>query len=216
VRSGPGTNYPVIGGLAAGTSAPILGRDSTGSWYVIAYAESVKGWVSKLVSEYRGYTDALPVIAAPPLPPTAVPPTAAPTSVKTPTPSGRGISGSLTLCTANAGRTTYAVNERVCFNEKIVNNTASLINYGVLGVLAVNTSGGANQFQTSWSGDLGINGGCTGPTDRCGGPWEDGIRIATPGAYTLYLQICFSTFNTCTSGGGEWESFGSGIAITIQ
>ena len=69
VRSGPGINYPVIGGLQAGTSLPVLGRDAAASWYVISYGSS-QGWVSGQVSSYSGDASSLPVIKAPPPPDT--------------------------------------------------------------------------------------------------------------------------------------------------
>ena len=37
VRTGPGLNYPVIGGLLAGSSAELIGRDAGAQWYVINY-----------------------------------------------------------------------------------------------------------------------------------------------------------------------------------
>jgi len=43
VRSGPGTNYPIIGGLSNGTKITITGQ--SGSWYKIKYG-STEAWVS--------------------------------------------------------------------------------------------------------------------------------------------------------------------------
>ena len=112
-------------------------------------------------------------------------------------------------------KTTYAAGvELICFREWIRNNTNATVRYGVLGVFAANLTSGPSQFQTSWSGDLGIDPGCIGPTDRCGGDWEDGMRISTPGAYRLTLQICYSPIDTCT-GGGDWEVLTAGITITV-
>lgn len=209
VRNGPGVAYAIIGNLAAGAQAEVIGRDATAKWLVIVYhtTRAEHGWVAQQVGVYSGEVNALPVVAAPPLPPT---PTA--TTAPRPVVGARGITGQLTLCNP---KTTYAVNERICFNERIVNTTSTFIPYGILGVLAVSTSGGPTQFQTSWGGDLGLNPGCVGPTDRCGGPWEDGMRIATPGAYLLTMQICYSPIDTCLTG-GEWESLTSGLAVTVN
>jgi hypothetical protein len=211
IRGGPGVAYTVVGNLKAGAQAEVIGRNDAGTWLVIVYSSSRagQGWVAKHVITYAGEVNELPIVQAPPLPPTPIPTATAPPP---PVLGGRGITGQLTLCHP---RTTYAPNERICFNERIVNTSNVFVPYGVLGVLAVSTSGGPAQFQTSWSGDLGINPGCVGPTDRCGGPWEDGMRIATPGAYLLYLQICYSPLDVCLTG-GEWESLTSGIAITVN
>jgi hypothetical protein len=116
---------------------------------------------------------------------------------------------------------TFAVNERVCFVEWIKNNTAQAVAYGVLGVTAVKDGGGA-QFQTSWSGQqashglLGIDAGCIGPTDRCKGQWEDGMRLGSPGGYRLFLNVCFSDFPTCQGSTGDWEVLSGAIVISVQ
>ncbi|MCC6614334.1 MAG: SH3 domain-containing protein [Anaerolineae bacterium] len=77
VRSGPGTNFnPPIGSLAAGATAPLLGRNPAGDWYKIQYYNA-EAWVFAGLVETSGDTSNLPVDAGPPTPaPTAVPPTA--------------------------------------------------------------------------------------------------------------------------------------------
>ncbi len=215
VRGGPGTNYPVIASLEAGAALTAVGRDAAGRWFVIS-DDSIRGgqgWVAGSVAVYSSDANSLPVVKAPPPPPTQSAPTAAPNPNPGPVVGSRGLSGQLTLCNP---KTAYATGERVCFVEKIVNTTSGLIKYGVLGVLAANLSGGPSQFQTSWSGDLWIDPGCTGPTDHCGGAWEDGVRLNTPGAYRLSLQICYSPLNVCTTPEGEWETISTGINITVN
>ncbi len=211
VRGGPSTLYPSLGGLEAGTKVAVIGRDASAQWYVINFAgaKDGRGWVSNLVATFAGDANSLPVLTAPPPPPTAIPPTPPPTPK--PIAGAHGLTGELTLC---SGKTAYAVGERICFNEKIYNSTSAFISYGVLGVLAVGTNG-VNQFQTSWSGALGIDPGCYGPTDKCGGRWEDGLSLQAPGAYTLYLQICYSSLSAC-QGGGDWESLTGGLAVTVN
>lgn len=140
-----------------------------------------------------------------PLPPTATSP---------PPVSGRGITGELTLC--NPEKPTFAATiERICFHEKIVNTTSQAVTYGIIGVLATNLNGGSSQFQTSWRGDLSIGPGCTGPTDSCGGPWEDGMYFATPGTYRLTLSICYSKIDVCLGSSGDWETLTSGVEVTV-
>jgi Bacterial SH3 domain len=219
VRSGPGLVYPVIGSLPQGGTAEAIGRDSSSTWFVIAFegARQGQGWISSLVASFPGEIASLPLVAAPPPPPA----TATPRPVANPNPGPvagtRGVSGQLTLCSP---KTTYAVGERVCFVEWIKNNTAEPIGYGILGVQATNLAGGG-QFQTSWSGELvpggllGIDPGCLGPTDRCNGQWEDGVILRTPGTYRLTLQLCYSDFGTCLGNDGVWEVLSAAITIAV-
>jgi uncharacterized protein YraI len=220
VRTGPGVNYPVVGGLKVGDTAPVVGRDASSSWYEISYKGGFagQGWISAVTATYNGDKNQLPVVAAPPPP--------APTA--TPKPAGNpngglvngahGVSGMLNLCSSQV---TFAVNERVCFVEWIKNNTTQSVAYGILGVTAIK-AGGGTQFQTSWSGQdaahglLAIDPGCIGPTDRCKGQWEDGMRLSSPGNYQLFLNVCFSDYPTCRGSSGDWEVLSGSIVITIQ
>ncbi len=73
IRTGPGTEYNVIGKLKKNQQAEAIGRNSDGLWWVLKVpaAPGGQGWVSaELVSAEN--TDNLPVIQAPP-PPTATP-----------------------------------------------------------------------------------------------------------------------------------------------
>jgi len=225
VRGGPGTNYPVVGSIKAGDTAPLLGRNAAGDWFVIGYKNGLagQGWVSanSSISSYSGDKSHLAVVAAPPVPATAVP-------TATPKPAGNpngalvngahGVSGMLNLC---SNQVTFAVNERVCFVEWIKNNTTQAVPYGLLRVTAVK-AGGGTQFQTSWSGEqaahgmLGIDPGCIGPTDRCKGQWEDGIRLSSACSYQLFLSVCFSDYPTCRGTTGDWETLSGAIVITVQ
>lgn len=220
VRGGPGTDYAVIGGIKEGDTAPLLGISAGGGWYAIDFGSALAGraWVSAQVATFAGNDGDLPIIAAPPKP--AATATTKPANNPAPGPvtSTRGVSGQLTMC---GGRLTFAVNERVCFVEMIKNNTAAPISYGILGVQAVNTTGSGTKFQTSWDaqgaadGLLWIDPGCTGPTDRCNGVWEDGIRLPSAGSWRLTMQVCFSAFSTCLNG-GDWESLSAPIIVTIN
>jgi uncharacterized protein YraI len=220
VRTGPGISYPAIGGIKQGDTAPVLGRDATGSWYEISYKGGLAGlgWISAVTASYAGNKSVLPVVAAPPTPvPTATPKPAG-------NPNGglvngtHGVSGMLNLCSSQV---VFAVNERVCFVEWIKNNTNQTVPYGILGVTAIR-AGGGTQFQTSWSGQdavhglLAIDAGCTGPTDRCKGQWEDGIRLGSAGSYQLFLNVCFSDYPTCRGTSGDWEVLSGSIHITVQ
>jgi len=131
---------------------------------------------------------------------------APPTATSKPAGGARGISGIFTLC---AGKTQYAAKiERICFREFIRNNTDATITYKFFGVKYTNTESGAVKLHNSWIGDLKIGPNCTGPTDSCGGAWEDGIpNIDTPGTYTLEMLIQYTD--------GTFESLGSPITITV-
>jgi hypothetical protein len=220
VRTGPGTNYPSIGGLQVGETAVVIGRDAASNWFNIEFEQSSAGqaWIAAIVVTYEGDIDDLPVIAAPPPPPATATPRPSSNPAPGPVAGTHGVSGQLTLC---SGKLTFAVQERVCFVEWIKNNTAAPVSYGVLGVGALNTGTGASVFQTSWNaqgvedGRLWIDPGCIGPTDRCNGQWEDGLRLGSPGTWRLSMQVCFSNYPDCLNG-GDWEVLSGAIVITVN
>jgi len=75
VRTGPGTNYPAIGSLFAGTSLDVIGRSPDGVWWVVNLSGR-QGWVSGNVTRVEGPCGSLAVIVPPPSPtpaPTATP-----------------------------------------------------------------------------------------------------------------------------------------------
>ena len=155
--------------------------------------------------------------------PTDTPPPPPPTNTPVPV-SAHGITGGLALC--DPSKTSYAARaqtslgeiERVCIIETIQNHNGQVVTYGILGVSAQNTSGGPSQFQSSWRGDLSINGNCTGPSGNggCGGSHTDtGFFIDQPGSYVLTLRICYSGVDTCLGNSGDWETLTSGIPIQI-
>ena len=76
IRTGPGTEYPVIGYLEEGQSAEVVGVSTDLNWWVIKVPEAPnsQGWVSAQ-SVTAENTDNLPVIQSPPVPtPTPQPP----------------------------------------------------------------------------------------------------------------------------------------------
>jgi uncharacterized protein YgiM (DUF1202 family) len=87
VRSGPGTVYTIYGVKQAGETADVVGKDSTQTWYVIAYPPSPngQGWIWGQLVTLCGDQSNVPVIAAPPTP--TYTPTATPTVTLTFTPS---------------------------------------------------------------------------------------------------------------------------------
>lgn len=103
VRSGPGTQYDLLGLLPTGISVEVLGRSADAQWWQVRFtpANEGVGWVSAdpAYSE-TAFVDNAPIIVPPPTPtpiptntptdtPTATPPptiTATPTPTDTPTP----------------------------------------------------------------------------------------------------------------------------------
>lgn len=71
VRSGPGTDYKVLGAEPYGTIMPIVGRDAHALWWQVDLPH-VPGWVSNSVVDARN-TANVPVVDAPPLPPQPAP-----------------------------------------------------------------------------------------------------------------------------------------------
>lgn len=101
VRGGPGTNFPVIGSAAAGSSYAITGKNEDGSWYqVCCFSGDQKGWLSASLVTVQGDAAAIAVAEDIPTPePTATTaPTATPdpnaTATPTTAPAASGGSGS--------------------------------------------------------------------------------------------------------------------------
>ena len=86
IRSGPGTNFPVVGVARNGDSGEIIGRSADGNWWVVSVpsAPGGMGWVSASFVTATG-ADEVPVIASPPPPPTPTPMPATPTPAPAPT-----------------------------------------------------------------------------------------------------------------------------------
>jgi uncharacterized protein YraI len=81
VRSGPGTNYAIIGKLAQGERRPLLGTNNAGDWWQFDY-DGRQGWVSGQNVSVTA-ADRVEVAADIPAPPTARPrPTARPQPVQ--------------------------------------------------------------------------------------------------------------------------------------
>jgi uncharacterized protein YraI len=65
VRSGPGTNYPVIGSLSPGNSLLVTGQNEQGTWWQVQPVEGPIGWVAASVVEARD-VEGIPIAQAPP------------------------------------------------------------------------------------------------------------------------------------------------------
>jgi hypothetical protein len=78
VRSGPNTNYPVVGVLIAGQRIPALGRTVGGDWIQITYP-GVPGGVAWVYSPLVTVEGSLPLVEPPPTPTPNTTPTVDPT-----------------------------------------------------------------------------------------------------------------------------------------
>jgi hypothetical protein len=78
VRSGPSTDYPIIGVLIAGQQVPALGRSIGGDWVEIAYP-GVAGGVAWVYSPLVVLEGSVPIVEPPPTPTPRTTPTVDPT-----------------------------------------------------------------------------------------------------------------------------------------
>jgi len=100
LRGGPGTAYPIVGGLQEGDPVEIAGRTGDGGWYQVWRPDRSFAWVSAAYVQVNTDADTIPVVPAAQIPPTPSPAptaTAAPPAVRPPTgmledyaPAGRG------------------------------------------------------------------------------------------------------------------------------
>jgi hypothetical protein len=74
VRFGPGTNYGIVGSLAEGANAPVVGRLEDNSWYQIDRGSGSVGWVSLTVVTLSGDCSSVPLVSPPPPPLPTMPP----------------------------------------------------------------------------------------------------------------------------------------------
>lgn len=75
IRSGPGTNYDIVGTLPAGQSLEIIGRNTESSWWQVSTPDG-SGWVAAWVTTASNVDESIPVVEIEP-----------PASVATTTPS---------------------------------------------------------------------------------------------------------------------------------
>lgn len=67
VRSGPGTEYDIVGELVYLEVRPIVGRAVDSEWWIIQFSNKETGWIANAVVIVQGNTSGIPAIAAPPL-----------------------------------------------------------------------------------------------------------------------------------------------------
>jgi hypothetical protein len=89
VRSGPGTEYPIVAAYPQGTALTMRGRNGAATWLVVKRPDGGEGWMAATTLKVTGEVTALPEVAAPPTPtPSLTPrwtitPTQSPTQIAT-------------------------------------------------------------------------------------------------------------------------------------
>jgi serine/threonine protein kinase len=88
VRSGPSTQFPVVGRLEQGQSQEVTGRNSSGEWWQVEFGGQLV-WVAGAVVKLVGDLTAVPIIQGIPVPPSSQTPS--PPSIPTSAAAGRVI-----------------------------------------------------------------------------------------------------------------------------
>lgn len=73
IRSGPGTSYPIVGGLKRGDEVTVTGRNKAGTWLAIITDEGAEGWVYADYTSVDRAVESLPVAQASPPPASPTP-----------------------------------------------------------------------------------------------------------------------------------------------
>jgi len=213
-RSGPGTNYEVLGSMAVGETYSLIGRTQDGAWVAVQYTPTRVVWIAtSLVDVQNGVIGGVPVRNTPappatatPIPPTPVPATLAPvftaTSAAPVASTSRGVRGD----SFSVRNTSVGVNDDIWFDFKVTNTTNQPQAYKGLGAVALNRQG-----KPSW-GDatLGANQVLE---------WTDHINISTAGTYTIHLGICWEgTRAGCEQSGstGTWTLLSPGYTVVVK
>ena len=70
LRSGPGTNYPVVGSASPGAQLRITGKNPAGNWWQVCCVSGQEAWVAAWVVDASGPIERIPVITnvPPPVP----------------------------------------------------------------------------------------------------------------------------------------------------
>lgn len=85
LRRGPGTAYPVVGALAAGEQADVLGRNADSTWWQVTLANGAEGWVNASLVTANDAVEGVAIAQnIPTLPPTNTPAPAAPATPTAP------------------------------------------------------------------------------------------------------------------------------------
>jgi hypothetical protein len=211
-RSGPGTNYEVLGSMAVNEQHPIVGRTQDGSWVAVQYTPTRVVWIAtSLVDIQNGVIGGIPVRNTPappatatPIPPTPVPATFTPvftaTSAAPVANTVKGIRGDYMRLRS----TSVGVNGQIWFEFKVTNTTGDTVSYAGLGPVVVGV-----KSKSSWGDEK------LGPNQVLAA--DDHFEIGTAGTYTVYLGICFlSNRNACDNNNTGWNLLVNGGTIEVK
>ena len=144
LRSGPGTNYPLVGSAAAGKQYEITGRSPDGAWLEICCVKSVPAWVAKSVITVGGDAASVQVAANIPTPP----PTPAPKPTSPPAPAVQR-PGMHTRTQIG----TWEIQAERTQNEKAVyqydSSKVAMGRYAIVFILAKNLASGTQSINSS-------------------------------------------------------------------
>jgi hypothetical protein len=144
LRSGPGTNYPVVGSAAAGKQYEITGRSPDGAWLETCCLNGKTAWVAKSVVTVGGDAGSVKIAAnIPPPPPT---PTPKPTSPPAPAVQRPGMHTRTQIGT-------WEIQAERVQNEKAVywygDSKVAMGRYAIVFVLAKNLASGTQRISSS-------------------------------------------------------------------
>ncbi len=138
VRSGPGTNYPVISALPPGIAVPVVGRNDASSWWQIQGPDGSTGWVANSVVQASNVGN-VPIVAVAPPPqpptPTAPPPPPQPQYQYEPTgwygDRNYGLTRFLgTISDANGNPVDGVFVEAQCGSFRVISNPSGPVGWG--------------------------------------------------------------------------------------
>jgi hypothetical protein len=150
LRSGPGTNYPLVGSAGAGRQYEITGRSPDGTWLEICCVKGAPAWVAKSVITVGGDAASVQVAANIPTPPPS--PTPKPTSPPAPAaPPAPAVQRPGMHTRTQIG--TWEIQAERVQNEKAVywydDPTIAMGRYAIVFVLAKNLASGTQSMNRS-------------------------------------------------------------------
>lgn len=181
IRSGPGTNFSVVGRASPGTQLPIIGRYA--DWWQVLYNDA-PAWVSSAVVTASNVENVPQVVPpASPVPPPAAPaaPAAATAAPQQPTATPGNFRGLVPNAYWVEGAPgPYTVNQEIWFNLDVTNTSGQPLDYLAFGTWVAETG----QFQKSYS----YSSFAAGQRFT----WRDHLHIPAAGTYNLWMAIQFA------------------------
>jgi uncharacterized protein YraI len=118
IRSGDGTNFPILLSMKTGDTAIIVGRNAAKSWWVVQ-KDQTRGWsiADPAFSDVTGDASKVPLVQSPPTPVA----TSIPTSAAVPTSTGVGTTADLVIDSVTLDPATPKANQTFTVNITIRN-----------------------------------------------------------------------------------------------